>query len=660
MTVARIHLGVPGDQHLDSLSDADFLGSMVWSSKSPRSLKSAAAKGDRAEFLRNLRQEHLRPLARALRKQAGKQFATRRSLWSADSITPDSRTRELLDLWQGEAAAAGTSLSGAGQDGARNRLPGADVSGSNGAEHRDAAVIHQPGNLELWLETATGLEPVSAVELLILLDVLLTNGARLDDATLWKLWRFTLTTAVRWIADLDAPLGPDLTIDQRLLITGELPLMMAIGFAPLKGSGKVGKFAAKSIRTQLVDATDGDGAFEASRLPRFPWWLASLVRSEGWSQAVGEDLWTKSTRERFSSLLRFASSMCRADGAANLGNGCPHPLWPMLTVAAALLGWKKKSGPGRYISALNRSLTRPEGKAAKKSRSKKRKTTIDWAEDDSPGVQSDWARVACLRNDWSIRADSLVVTHHGPVPTIELSPLGHCLASGPWTLDIAIDGEPVSLDQEWMCACWHSDDEVDYLELHMSIGDRLTVERQILLSRDDHLLVLADAVSGAGESRIDLTSRIPLISGAQVVSDVPTRECQIGTADLQVRVYPLCLPDDRVQSAAGEFGPSEDGLALKLNGHGGVVAPVVFDWHPERVACPADWRALSIAENNVRLSAADAGGYRLRVGDQQWVFFRSLTRATMPRTMLGHQTTNETVIGRFNDDGEVEPMLLVE
>ena len=89
-------------------------------------------------------------------------------------------------------------------------------------------------------------------------------------------------------------------------------------------------------------------------------------------------------------------------------------------------------------------------------------------------------------------------------------------------------------------------------------------------------------------------------------------------------------------------------------------APLVIDWNPDRKRSNAEWRTLTVAEQGRVLKSIDASGYRLRIADHQLLIYHSLTKSGEMRSVLGHHTASETVIGKLDESGVVEPILLVE
>jgi hypothetical protein len=283
---------------------------------------------------------------------------------------------------------------------------------------------------------------------------------------------------------------------------------------------------------------------------------------------------------------------------------------------------------------------------------------------DSLIQQSDWARTACLRNHAGRDADVLTLTHHANLPHLDLSILGQGMIQGPWELEVSFDQQPVETDFRWTCVCWHTDSDGDYLELQHTIDENRRIERQVFLSRTDHFLVLADCISGASGQAIDYVSRLPLVKHAEVARNENTRENVVGLPDTRMRSFPLALPDQIVNSTSGSWGVLEGGVApaleLRQTGKGGLYAPVVLEWTPARLSSPADWKTLTVTEDGPKVGPERAAGHRLRIGNQQILIYRSLTPKGELRTVLGHHTGHETVIARFNKNGDVKPLLIVE
>ncbi|MCH7988640.1 MAG: hypothetical protein IID46_05735 [Planctomycetes bacterium] len=493
--------------------------------------------------------------------------------------------------------------------------------------------------------------------LLVLMEMLHRVGNELPDDILFPLWRKTLSLAVEFSANFDEPAGSDVPEDQRLLISGELPWEAGLLFADIKGAAKPAKSGSRFLRKELLDQTDSDGTPHAELLERLSLWIAPLVRATEWSQTFREKLWKADSRERFRSLVKIVAPFCRLDGRMALGNGSSHNVASLMSSASRLSGWREKSPPADLLRDVQKVAEKP--KMHKRTNGVKRRR-VKKSNADYPVTQSDWARVACLRSDWSLHSDTLIVAHHATKPMIELSVLGESLLSGSWDLEVSLNGKLLQLEDEWICNCWYSDEDADYLELNQTLDNGLLIDRQLLLSRENHFVLFADCISGAKTGRIRYLSRLPLVNGVVASANPSTREMTLKAGRQKARAFPLALPDDLVISTPGEFGLQGENLVLTQEAIGGLYAPVVIDWSPEHRRSYAEWRTLTVSENGSAVNSSSAAGHRLRIGDQQIFLYRRTNKSEEAHAVLGHHTTNETVIGKFDDFGDVDPILMVE
>ena len=130
---------------------------------------------------------------------------------------------------------------------------------------------------------------------------------------------------------------------------------------------------------------------------------------------------------------------------------------------------------------------------------------------------------------------------------------------------------------------------------------------------------------------------------------------------MKARLFPLAIPQDRVLSTPHQLSVEGNEIVLKQVAEGeGLFAPLLFVWHPERTRVDATWRTLTVTEDG-KVVGPDVGvGYRLKLGDFQLMISRSLKKTGFSRACLGHHTFNETVIAKFDANGDVEPILMVE
>ena len=423
-----------------------------------------------------------------------------------------------------------------------------------------------------------------------------------------------------------------------------------------------------------AQGTDAHGTPYAHLLPDAPAWFRSVAASADAAEPA-----FRGTVERLAALCDRRG--LPAFAPARKGNRIAEDL----LAAAKAAGVKKDAAPRRTLRAIVE---------------KKNPEPDDWDGRRPPGFQSDAAAVGLLRTDAGRNADALALawppgeaTAAGPDrPTpvgLELRAFGRRLLCGAWGVSLSIGGGSVAVGADgWACVCHHADFDGGYLELQWtgeSPAGPVRVERQAFLSRHDRFAVLCDAVSLTAAdrdetARIEHAAALPLAGvGPKRVTagrDRATREARLfgGRPDRprqRARVFPLALPQETVDSTPGglelpagdepEPGELSAGwLTVRTAARGGLVSPVVLDWHPDREEKRADWRGLTVTEDRRRLTTAHAAAHRLRVGRKhQLLLYRRTDGSGEARAVLGHHHASETRIAGFDRHGEVSPLLTV-
>ena len=633
------------------LSDSEFLQALTWERSAEAELRSAAASGNVAKFSK-LCQAKLRELDP---NTAAGAHCGERVLWSELSYCEEAGLTRLIERTSETAA---------------RKAP----AGSHRPVNKPAVNWSQRVNqliIELTASVCSA-EP-RPYALLASIEVLAHSGHRLSVDHFFKLWRTTLSELMMWptVQHDDPTMSPD----HCLVEHGEIPYVGGLLFRDISCASNLIKSGRKILINDLIDKTDTDGTPHAEILARLPLWLAPLVRATLMATRFGDELWNAENRQLLTNVIDRAILLCRPDGRAALTNGDNIDSLPVLTAAVDLLDLGLVSSTTDYLSAVKRAVA---GKPPRRSRP---------AIATMPSNQSDWAKFALLRSDWSVEADSVAIAHHRPLPQLDVTALGRSLIHGDWTLKLKLGDSVVELAEEWSCVCWQSDPDADYIELQMVGPGKLLVERLVMLSRKDRFLVIADSISGVstaealltsngesakssqaakkpagnGKPRIEYESRVSLCDGIVGTCDGTTREGRIVGKRLKARVFPLGIPQDRVNSTPHSLSMDGNDIVLKQVAEGdGMFAPLVFVWHPERTRVDATWRTLTVTEAGKVVGNDVAVGYRLKLGKYQLLITRSLKKTGNARAVLGHHTRNETVIATFDSNGDVEPILMVE
>ena len=284
-------------------------------------------------------------------------------------------------------------------------------------------------------------------------------------------------------------------------------------------------------------------------------------------------------------------------------------------------------------------------------------------------MHSEWASVAVLRRDWRA-AERLTAVYPGRSLRAELGCGKDVLFSGDWQWDVRCNGAPATPVDDWNESCWISDDDVDFLELQIELSGGIRLQRQMVLARQDRFLLLADAVLGDRPGRIEYRGRLPLWPGVSFHAAEQSREGFLAGGKRRALVLPLALPEWRASgwggsstatpTLAGELTRTGQGLELQQASEGcRLYAPLFLDLDRRRMTRPATWRRLTVAESLVVQPDDVAVGYRVSVGRQQWLIYRSLAEPAN-RTLLGHNISTEMLVARFERSGEVEPLVEIE
>jgi len=285
----------------------------------------------------------------------------------------------------------------------------------------------------------------------------------------------------------------------------------------------------------------------------------------------------------------------------------------------------------------------------------------------TPAIHSPDSRRALLRRTWQPPFDSLEVDYSRPALDVRLLAGDRTLIAGLWTFTTTVDRQPLSVTGSWEEVCWHSDREVDYLELEIPLSSGWKVQRQMVLGRKDQFLLLADAVLGeealASGTRVEVrhTFELPLADGISFSAEEETREgFLLGKRKRVARVFPLPLPEWRAEHSSGELQCDDRGLTICHAGLGrNLYVPLWLDLSPSRHRRQCTWRRLTIGES-LQVQPRDvATGYRVQAGKEQWLVYRSLA-PPRSRTVLGQNFATDFVLSRFLASGEAEEILAVE
>lgn len=477
-----------------------------------------------------------------------------------------------------------------------------------------------------WVRSVVAVGIRSDVERRLVAELLLNPPIDLEVETWCRLWRLVL---------LAEPSGED-----DIVSSLECSVVVGLLFGPLANAGSEFSRASVQLGQVLLDSTDNDGTPQAAAFTQAATWLTPFVRAGWWGKSFRRPVFEAEAHDRFRDVTARATELICEDGcfAFDAVSGSAGTLLPF---AARVAGWSKKTPVGAAARFL----------VLKQKHAKKGRTV--W-----PSSQSDWAMTAHLRSSRQAAADLVALTHDKPAMQLSVCAKGMPVVRGAWATRLEVSGKTVALTGGWSCSCWYSDKDGDFIELEQTTGNvRLT--RQIFLSRTEAFLLLMDAVRTTRTGALRYESCLPLAQRVMARADFISREWRLHTGNLPVRVFPVSLEFDRVQSCAGGCDVVDGTFQFTAEGKTTVNTALVMDWHPDRSAEDAEWTRLTVTENRKVVSSTGAAAFRLRLGKHQVVSYRNTDGSRELRAVLGQHTGRETLIGLLNAS-RFEPLVLVD
>lgn len=429
------------------------------------------------------------------------------------------------------------------------------------------------------------------------------------------------------------------------LLAGELPLALAYLFPEITPCRKLASPARVALSAGLIDLLDGEGLPHATRLDVFRPLMACWTRCRAIGERLSKGCWNREAELQYRWVVRSALHLMRHDGNQVFSDATDS--WQKALFEAALqLGGDEDD---REIAAL----VLPNGKGGKR----KRGSLLSLPE---PAMHSEWSAVSVLRPGWSRKQPRLVAAYPGRAVNVELGCGSDLIWSGSWELDIRCDGQSLQPQSDWEEICWYTDDDVHYLELEISLGETVRVQRHMLMAREDRFLLIADAVLSRRPAKLDYRSTLPLADGIRFQSADETREGLLVGNKPRALILPLAFPEWRCDPRGGVLAVDEGRLEFSQSCEGrAMFAPLFLDLDPRRIRRAFTWRRLTVAENRQPLSDDAAVGYRVQVGKDQWLIYRTLSEPGN-RTLLGHNLVSQMLIARFDTDGEVSSLVEIE
>ncbi len=381
--------------------------------------------------------------------------------------------------------------------------------------------------------------------------------------------------------------------------------------------------------------------------------LASVVRSRWAADALGARAWYAPQRKAIAHLAKIALSLTHCDGRPLLvepNSGCDdRDLWP----AVADLCLPNKSLESLFAAVFPKRTLSSNSSVGSKSKSKRTGKKTSVVRFPEPGRYFEKAELATMRRGWQHQGFRIAVDYSRDPMWIDcLGTNGQRLLSGEWDVRIQKNGKPLETDVGWSDVCWFSDDDVDYLEIESAVEGRCRIQRQIMLVRDEGLMFLSDTLLADESSHWSLDSSWEIPEDIEVRSAAKSHEAELFTRSPHGErcglLLPLALPEWRRQPSRGKLYSEAGKLILHQEVDGDrLYCPLVLASRKLSRKPPFTWRNLTVAADLQIQPAHVAQAYRVQIGKEQMVFYRSLAK-TVRRSAMGLHLNSEFYTGRFD------------
>lgn len=401
--------------------------------------------------------------------------------------------------------------------------------------------------------------------------------------------------------------------------------------------------------------------------------LASVIRTRWAADALDARRLFAPQRKAIAKLSCLALALTDSDGQPLLHEtelgGEDDGIWPALvaisspcknlveTISAV---FPKKS----ILNDIAPVKTITEEKIRVKSKDKlEPKKHVSKTRLPEPGMYCENAELATMRRSWEQSSYRIAVDYaRDPIWIDCLGAGGERLISGEWDVAVRRNGKPLDVDVGWSEVCWFTDDDVDYLEVECAVEGKCRIQRQIMLIRDEGVFFFSDTLLAQEKATWALDSTWTIAPDFQFKQNAKNHEAELFHRDSdgqrRALLLPLALPEWKRQPSIGKLSEKAGQLILTQEFEGTrLFCPLLIAARKSSRGQPYTWRHLTVAED-LEIQPRDiAQAYRVQIGKDQLVFYRSLAK-TVRRTAMGLHLNTEFYAGRFDsDEGEFDSIV---
>ncbi|MCC9643071.1 hypothetical protein LOC71_12360 [Rhodopirellula sp. JC740] len=533
-----------------------------------------------------------------------------------------------------------------------------------------------------------------------------------------ELWWGLLSELQRRVA---ATLAQDETPSpHHLFLAGEVGLTLAFRLADIPSCASRGKASASAVQAYLEDDEVIEEALRSPEALRVI--MASIVRCEQLLQGVTKRKFKKSHQASAEELAGWIAAMTRVDGTQVFSRTAAREA-SLDHVGLVSRSTSKKTtakGSGRKSKAVK--PTAPAGLMGRAMKydtdSLMPAFSASLGQSHSGGRlaweislpesmwHSDEAKIVAMLPEWDVRRGRTYIDYSEEVMSVEIMAGRRTIFRGPLAATVELDGVVQYPSGPWHSTCEYTDDDVHYLEFEQTYTGGVVLQRQFMLIRDDRCVMVADAVLPAqagtasqwdhsaedetspanalassspfgelADVAIRCVTHFPVSEKISVIPDEQTRELYFHDSKRRAMMLPLPASEWRVgptdctaeptEVSLNEGGVTADsqlthGVTVATQGLGAVYSPLWIDFQSRRFHRKRTWRTLTVADELQLIPRNVATGFRIQMGSEQWMVYRSLV-GRRPRSVLGKHLVADFFAGRFHaSDGGVEELVTVD
>lgn len=430
------------------------------------------------------------------------------------------------------------------------------------------------------------------------------------------------------------------------ILFAEVPLLLSVVFPQLDCVSEWIETARNNLAMGIEELLDGEGLPASQYVLQSHLLLACWTRCQLLAASINKECFDTDSQTQFRFFVRQTMRLTRKDGSLVFSS------------------FKKSESSALIFAALNCYSDEDDQNLAKvvlpkiPKLSRLKKPSLNALPETS--THSEWSELAVLQTEWTPRSPRLTVSFENKRIVTELS-CGGVLFSGAMCSEILLESKPIKPLSEWEVVCWHSDQDGDFLELECQLPDGLKWQKHFLLTRNDLFLLTGDAFLGIGGKQFDYQMSWPLSAETRFGLAAETNEkFLIRKAKSVGAIIPITMPEWKVERSTSAVSLNAEEMKLQMESNGShAYFPVFMDLDPKRCRKPLTWRRLTVAEKLVIQGEDVACGYRIQVGDQQWLVYRSLAEKTS-RTVLGQNLSIEFYVGALEADGTCAEIISID